>query len=258
MSYFIRGICTEDRRFLTTTSGGSLSKNKTTGEAWSLINDVPEATQHVRVRSNPLKGVVEAPPSESSLPKVLGDMTTILMKIHKEQKAFYSIQAVQSPPQVPQLEGPPRICGLCSSTAHYTDQCHQIQEEYTLAVANVNYNNRPPTPLKAKTTTLMALIPIKGEGTMHKGAIRIKDGTTPLLNTTTSTNLHPNTTITTTTKLTKTTTNHTKQLAKTKTTTLDINHLIKGNNPINPLPPLPTKMMILTVHSTMIMRDLEL
>ncbi|XP_015940109.1 uncharacterized protein LOC107465647 [Arachis duranensis] len=70
----------------------------TAGEAWSLINDVAEATQHVRVRSNPLKDVVEAPPSESSLTKVLGDMTTILTEMHKEQKAFYSIQAVQSPP----------------------------------------------------------------------------------------------------------------------------------------------------------------
>ncbi|KAL4391338.1 hypothetical protein AHAS_Ahas03G0235100 [Arachis hypogaea] len=42
-------------------------KNKTAEEAWSLINDVAEATQHVRVRSNPLKGVVEAPPSEIGL-----------------------------------------------------------------------------------------------------------------------------------------------------------------------------------------------
>ncbi|XLS93605.1 hypothetical protein HN51_069613 [Arachis hypogaea] len=66
--------------------------------------------------------------------------------MHKEQKAFYSIQAIQAPPQVSQLEGPPRICGLFSSTTHYTDQCHQIQEEYALAVANVNYNNRLPYP----------------------------------------------------------------------------------------------------------------
>ncbi|XP_057740015.1 uncharacterized protein LOC130957151 [Arachis stenosperma] len=70
-------------------------------------------------------------------------MTTILTEMHKEQKAFYSIQAVQDSHQVPQIEGPPRICGLSSSIVHYTDQCHQIQEEYTLAVANVNYNNRP-------------------------------------------------------------------------------------------------------------------
>ncbi|XP_072078033.1 uncharacterized protein [Arachis hypogaea] len=136
ISYFTRGLCVADKRLLTASSGGSLSKNKMAAEAWSLINDVAVATQHVRVRNNPLKGVVEAPPSESSLTKVLGDMTTLLTKIRKEQKAFYSIQAIQAPPQTLQLEGPPRICGLCSSTAHYTDQCHQVQEDYTLAVAN--------------------------------------------------------------------------------------------------------------------------
>ncbi|RYR49210.1 hypothetical protein Ahy_A07g035548 [Arachis hypogaea] len=144
ISYFTGGICAVDKRLLTPSSGGSLSKNKTAAEAWSLINDVAEATQHVRVRNNPLKGVVEGPPSESSLTKVLGDMTTFLMEMRKEQKAFYSVQAIQAPPQVLQLEGPPRICGLCSSTVYYTDQCHQVQEDYTLGVANVNYNNRPP------------------------------------------------------------------------------------------------------------------
>ncbi|RYR29543.1 hypothetical protein Ahy_B01g053959 isoform A [Arachis hypogaea] len=70
-------------------------------------------------------------------------MTTILTQIQKDQKEYYSIQA---PPQVAQLEGSPRICGLCSSTTHYTNQCHQIQEEHALVVANVNYNNRPPYP----------------------------------------------------------------------------------------------------------------
>ncbi|RYR14393.1 hypothetical protein Ahy_B04g070950 isoform A [Arachis hypogaea] len=73
-------------------------------------------------------------------------MTTILTQIQKDQKEYYSIQAVQAPPPVAQIESPPRICGLCSSTTHYTDQCHQIQEEHALVVANVNYNNRPPYP----------------------------------------------------------------------------------------------------------------
>ncbi|RYR48881.1 hypothetical protein Ahy_A07g034966 isoform A [Arachis hypogaea] len=150
ISYFTGGLCAEDRRLLTASSGGSLSKNKTEGEAWKLINDVAKATQHVRVRSNPLKGVVEPSPSEASLTKALGDMTTILTQIQKDQKEYFSIQAIQAPPQVAQLEGPPRICGLCSSTTHYTDRCHQIQEEHALVVANVNYNNRPSYPSQSQ------------------------------------------------------------------------------------------------------------
>ena len=77
---------------LTASSGGSLSKNKTEGEAWNLIKDVAEATQHTRVRSNPLKGVVEPSPSEASLTKALGDMTTILTQIQRDQKEYYSIK----------------------------------------------------------------------------------------------------------------------------------------------------------------------
>ncbi|XP_016178115.1 probable serine/threonine-protein kinase tsuA [Arachis ipaensis] len=144
ISYFTGGLCAADKRLFSVSSGGSLSKNKMAAEAWSLINDVAKDTQHVRVRNNPPKSMVEAPPSESALTKVLGDMTTLLTEIRKEQKAFQSIQAIQAPPQILQLKGPPRVCGLCSSTAHYTDQCHQVQEGYTLAVANVNYNNLPP------------------------------------------------------------------------------------------------------------------
>ncbi|XP_015954593.1 uncharacterized protein LOC107478951 [Arachis duranensis] len=150
ISYFTGGLCVEDRRLLIASSGGSLSKNKTEGEAWSLIEDVAEVTQHTRVRNNPLKGVVEPSPSEASLTKALGDMTTILTQIQKDQKEFYSIQAIQAPPPVAQLEGPPRICGLCSSTTHYTNQFHQIQEEHALVEANVNYNNRPPYPSQSQ------------------------------------------------------------------------------------------------------------
>ncbi|XP_057723998.1 uncharacterized protein LOC130939955 [Arachis stenosperma] len=150
ISYFTGGLCVEDRRLLTASSSGSLSKNKMEGEAWSLIEDVAEATQHTRVRSNHLKSVVEPSPSEASLTKALGDMTIILTQIHKDQKKFYSIQAVQAPPPVALLEGPPRIYSLCSSTTHYTDQCHQIQEEHALVLANVNYNNRPPYPSQSQ------------------------------------------------------------------------------------------------------------
>ncbi|RYR29973.1 hypothetical protein Ahy_B01g054697 [Arachis hypogaea] len=142
ISYFTEGLCAADKRLLTASNGGSLSKNKTGAEAWSLINDVAEATQHVRVRNNPPKSVVEAPSFDLNLTKVLGEMTTLLKEIHQGQKASQSIQAIQVPPQILQLEGPPRVYGLCSSTTHYSDQSHQVQEDYTLAVAN-NYNNCP-------------------------------------------------------------------------------------------------------------------
>ncbi|XP_025652189.1 uncharacterized protein [Arachis hypogaea] len=100
-----------DKRLFTASSGGSLSKNKTAAEARSLINDVAEATQHVKVRNNPSKSVVEAPSSDLALTKVLGEMTTLLKEIHQRQKASHSIQTIQAPPQILQLEGPPRVCG---------------------------------------------------------------------------------------------------------------------------------------------------
>ena len=74
---------------------------------------------------------------------------------------------------------------------------------------------------------------------MHKGAIKTKDGTTLLLITTT-TNLHPNTTITTpTTKPTKATP------TKTKTTTPNTKHHTIDNNPTKPLHLPPIKLMSL-------------
>ncbi|XP_072087159.1 uncharacterized protein [Arachis hypogaea] len=143
ISYFTGGLCAPDKSLLTASSGSSLSKNKTVAKVWSLINDVTETTQHVRVRNNPPKSVVEAPSSDLALTKVLGEMTTLFKEIHQGQKASQSIKAIQAPPQILQLEGPPRVCGVCSCTSHYTDQCPQVQGDYTLAVAN-NYNNRPP------------------------------------------------------------------------------------------------------------------
>ncbi|XLU78174.1 hypothetical protein S245_001595, partial [Arachis hypogaea] len=130
-------LCVEDRRLITASSGGSLSKNKTEGEVRKLIDDVAEATQHVRVRSNPLKGVVEPSPSEASLTKTLGDMTTILTQIQKDQKEYYSIQA---PPQVAQLEGPPRICGQ-NNYSHGSNQNQGWRDNAQGSNQNQRWNN---------------------------------------------------------------------------------------------------------------------
>ncbi|KAL4315158.1 hypothetical protein AHAS_Ahas15G0157100 [Arachis hypogaea] len=46
------------------------------------------------------------------------------------------MQAIQAPPQIFQIKGPPRVCGVCSCTLHYTDEYPQIQGDCTLAVTN--------------------------------------------------------------------------------------------------------------------------
>ncbi|KAL4365154.1 hypothetical protein AHAS_Ahas07G0077700 [Arachis hypogaea] len=256
ISYFTRGLCASDKRLLTASSGGSLSKNKMVAKAWSLINDIIEATQHVRVRNNPPKSVVEARSSDFALTKVLGEMTTLLKEIHQGQKASQSIQAIEAPPQILQLEGPPRVCSLFCSTAHYTNQCHQVQEDYTLAVAN-NYNNHPPYQSQGQNNYSYVMALIKGGGTMLKETTTIKDGTkaTHLLITTTTTNLLLNiTTIPTKTTIT----NHTNTHKKTTTTTIDTKRLTKDNKPINLLLLPQTKVMTLTMHSTKNKRDLGL
>ncbi|KAL4287076.1 hypothetical protein AHAS_Ahas19G0150000 [Arachis hypogaea] len=119
ISYFCGGLFAQDKRLLDASSGGSLVKYKIADEALRLINDVAEATQHARVRNNPLKSVTEASSFNSALTKVLGEMTTLLKEIHQGQKSSPSIQAIQAPPQILQIEGPPRVCGVCSCTSHY-------------------------------------------------------------------------------------------------------------------------------------------
>ncbi|XP_016168575.1 uncharacterized protein LOC107611128 [Arachis ipaensis] len=141
ISYFIGGLCASNKRLLDASSGVSLVKYKTEDEAWRLINNVAEAAQHARVRNNPPKSMTEAPSSDLALTKVLREMTTLLKEIHQGQKSSSSIQAIQAPPQILQIEGPQSVCGVCSCTSHYTDQYPQIQGDYTLEVANP-YNNR--------------------------------------------------------------------------------------------------------------------
>ncbi|KAL4356381.1 hypothetical protein AHAS_Ahas09G0081000 [Arachis hypogaea] len=140
ISYFSGDLCAQDKRLLNVSSGGSLVKYKTADKAWKLINDVAKSTQHARVKNNPPKSVAEVSSSDSTFTKVLGEMTTLLTEIHQGQKSSSSIQAIEAPHQILQIEGPPRMCGVCSCTSHYTDQCPQIQGDYTLVVTKP-YNN---------------------------------------------------------------------------------------------------------------------
>ncbi|KAL4274687.1 hypothetical protein AHAS_Ahas20G0032100 [Arachis hypogaea] len=112
ISYFFGGLCSQDKRLLDASSVDSLVKYKTADEACRLINNVAEATQHSRVRNNPPKSVVKVSSSDSTLTKVLGEMTILLKEIYQGQKSSSSIKAIQAPPQILQIEGPPRVCGF--------------------------------------------------------------------------------------------------------------------------------------------------
>ncbi|KAL4315157.1 hypothetical protein AHAS_Ahas15G0157000 [Arachis hypogaea] len=67
-------------------------------------------------------------------------MTILLRQITQGQQILQAL--INSPPQPPRIEGTSRICGVCACNTHYTDECPQLQEDTTLAVANP-YPQRP-------------------------------------------------------------------------------------------------------------------
>ncbi|KAL4276333.1 hypothetical protein AHAS_Ahas20G0196700 [Arachis hypogaea] len=67
-------------------------------------------------------------------------MTILLRKITQRQPIPQAL--IAPPPQPPRIEGPPRSCDFCACNNHYTDECPQLQENTTLAVAN-SYPQRP-------------------------------------------------------------------------------------------------------------------
>ncbi|KAL4300269.1 hypothetical protein AHAS_Ahas17G0184000 [Arachis hypogaea] len=141
ISYFCQGMHHQYKFFLDATSGGSLTKNKTAAEAWEVISDLADSTQHSRARSPPPKAVNEVSPSgDVILTKTLGKMTILLRQLTQGQQIPQAL--ISAPPQPPRIEGPPRVCGVCACNTHYTDECPQLQEDTTLVVAN-SYPQKP-------------------------------------------------------------------------------------------------------------------
>ncbi|KAL4287387.1 hypothetical protein AHAS_Ahas19G0181100 [Arachis hypogaea] len=139
----------QDKLLLDVSSRGSLTKNKTAEEAWEIIADLADSTQHSRVRNPQPKALSEVSPSgDAVLTKTLCKMTILLRQIPQGQQIPQALiapppQALLAPPsQLPRIEGPPRSCGICACNTHYTDECPQLQEDTTLAVANP-YPQRP-------------------------------------------------------------------------------------------------------------------
>ncbi|XP_025702904.1 uncharacterized protein [Arachis hypogaea] len=144
ISYFCQGMHHQDKLLLDVANGGSLTKTKTTVEAWEVISDLSDLTQHSRARSSPPKAVSGVSPSgDAILTKTLGEITILLRQITQGQQIPQTL--INTPPQPPRTEGPSRICGVCTCTSYYTDEYPQIQEDTTLAVVNPylqksNYN----------------------------------------------------------------------------------------------------------------------
>ncbi|KAL4288364.1 hypothetical protein AHAS_Ahas19G0278800 [Arachis hypogaea] len=72
----------QDKLLLDASSGGSLTKNKTAVEAWEIIADLADSTQHSRARNPQPKALSEVSPSgDAILTKTLGEMTILLRQI---------------------------------------------------------------------------------------------------------------------------------------------------------------------------------
>ncbi|KAL4287391.1 hypothetical protein AHAS_Ahas19G0181500 [Arachis hypogaea] len=98
----------QDKLLLDATSGGSLIKNKTTAEAWEVISDLADSTQHSRARSPQPKAVNEVSPSgDAILTKTLGEMTIMLQQLTQGQQIPQAL--ISAPPQPQRIEGPPRL-----------------------------------------------------------------------------------------------------------------------------------------------------
>ncbi|KAL4344534.1 hypothetical protein AHAS_Ahas11G0188000 [Arachis hypogaea] len=70
----------QDKNLLDASSNGSLSKYRTAEEAWQLITDLAESTQHARWRVNRPKTVNEVSSigETATLTKTLCEMTSLL------------------------------------------------------------------------------------------------------------------------------------------------------------------------------------
>nr|XP_029149664.1 uncharacterized protein LOC112757045 [Arachis hypogaea] len=139
LSYVCQGMREQDKNLLDASSNGSLSKYRTAEEAWQLITDLAESTQHARRRINCPKAVNEVSFSgeTATLTKTLCEMTSLLKQLQvNQQQPPPSLQHQQSQQLVPQ-----KVCGICSCYSHYTDECPSLQEDNTLAATHNFYDH---------------------------------------------------------------------------------------------------------------------
>ncbi|MED6137040.1 hypothetical protein PIB30_061268, partial [Stylosanthes scabra] len=82
-------------------------------------------------------GIFGVTPNESpDLAKAMGDIASVLKDIQEGQQSTLNAQRQQTS----QVE-PPKHCGICACTSHYTNECPQLQEDHTIAVMLVTKHN---------------------------------------------------------------------------------------------------------------------
>ncbi|MED6154602.1 hypothetical protein PIB30_114120, partial [Stylosanthes scabra] len=110
-------------------------------EARELIENIADASQHFRTRATAYssKGVFGVTPNESpDLVKAMGDIASVLKDIREGQQNLLNVQHQQHASQVE----PPKHCGICACTSHFTDECPQLQEDHTIAATH-NFYDQP-------------------------------------------------------------------------------------------------------------------
>ncbi|KAL4344714.1 hypothetical protein AHAS_Ahas11G0206000, partial [Arachis hypogaea] len=72
----------QDKLLIDASSGGSLTKKKTTEEAWEVIVDLADSNQHLRIKNTQIKAIGEVSPfGDAILTKTLGEMTVLIRQI---------------------------------------------------------------------------------------------------------------------------------------------------------------------------------
>nr|XP_027109381.1 uncharacterized protein LOC113729261 [Coffea arabica] len=123
IQYFYESLLYKDRNIIDVASAGALM-NKTSREAWELIEGMAESSQQFSTREDiPTHHVNEV--NISSMQKQLVELTSMVHQI-----AMGNMQYV-------------KICGICKEVSHPTDGCLMLQEE---SAEQVNMAGNMPMP----------------------------------------------------------------------------------------------------------------
>nr|XP_027083751.1 uncharacterized protein LOC113706058 [Coffea arabica] len=123
IQYFYKGLQSTDRSIIDAASGGALA-NKTSREAWELIEAMAENSQQFGFReSNPPRKVNEV--EISSLQQQMSELTSVVRQL-----------AMRETPLA-------KVCGICTSMNHCTDTCPILQED---GAEQVNMAGGVPAP----------------------------------------------------------------------------------------------------------------